>query len=467
MWFGIRDLGGHPWLGWLGLFAGGAITGVLALLGLRAYMEFKRRGSERRHDEELQAYAHLDVRLSTDGEIAGLARRVTRLMAEKSRFARTAMLLRSPEGQLSVAASEGMDGPTMQELNQWGAEATAKECKVGFGVQRGDGSLGVRLGTRSFAVVLGQGPVEGAYRRAVVIPLWTNRGRMLGALVVGADGLMNVRRGALVKALEPLESLALKMERVVENAGLMERLSKAEKLAGLGLLTGGMAHELSTPLTAVLGFAELIAHTTDEARVKEDAGIVVREALRMRQTVETLQEFWRPAARNKELVDVTELVRELAGACAGKLQGRGLRLVVEAGEESAVVRGNGDRLRQMLEHLLNNAAQALAGGSAANAREERVIRVSVGQNREMVHLLVSDTGPGFREPGLVFELSDTMRAAGLGLNICYWIAQEHGGEISAFNLHPHGAAVAVELPSVGLDIKKSDGARARVGSLSA
>jgi K+-sensing histidine kinase KdpD len=68
-----------------------------------------------------------------------------------------------------------------------------------------------------------------------------------------------------------------------------------------------------------------------------------------------------------------------------------------------------------------------------------------------VHLVVSDTGPGFAQPGRVFEPCDSM---GLELSVCYGIVHEHGGEITAFNLHPHGAAVAVELP-VAAAIKKS------------
>ena len=84
-----------------------------------------------------------------------------------------------------------------------------------------------------------------------------------------------------------------------------------------------------------------------------------------------------------------------------------------------------------------------------------MIRVSVSilgsADGERVHLVVSDTGPGFAQPGRVFEPGDSM---GLGLSVCYGIVHEHGGEISAFNLHPHGAAVAVELP-VDSAIKKS------------
>jgi signal transduction histidine kinase len=409
------------------------------------------RRREKKREEELEAYARLEVRLSK-GDGVELARQVSRLVAEKSAFCRTAMLVRSAEGRLSVAGSSGMDDLTVQLVNAWAEGAEKLEARQGM-----------RVGTRSFAVGLGRRAEDVGYQRAVVIPLWTTGGRMLGALAVGADDVMGVRRSALKKALEPLEALALKMERVLENAVLAERLTRAERLAGLGLLAEGMAHALNNPLTAVLGFAELISATTGEERVKEDAEIIVREAQRMRQTVETLLEFWRPAAQSEAAVNVRELVRELADGCTEKLAGRGVRLVVQAGDEPVVVWGNEGRLRQMIEHLLNNAAQALAG--VMESGEERVIRILLDRKGDrngdrdgaIVHLIVSDTGPGFREPGRVFELGDSTRGAGLGLSICYGIVHEHGGEIRAFNLHPHGAAVAVELTVGDFAQKKSEG----------
>ncbi len=145
----------------------------------------------------------------------------------------------------------------------------------------------------------------------------------------GADGLLSVRQRELEEALWPLEALAVKLARTMENAALAERLLRAEKLAGLGQLAGGMAHALNNPLTAVLGFAELIADSTGEARVKADAEIIVREALRMRQTVETLLDFSRPVGQSDGVVDLAEMVRELAAECAEKLEGRGVRLVVQ------------------------------------------------------------------------------------------------------------------------------------------
>jgi len=381
---------------------------------------------------------------------------VSRLVVEKSAFGRAAMLRRSDEGRLTVAGSAGMDDSTIGLLNGWG-EGVGEQERSGK-ARRLEGSLGVRVGARSCAVVLGTMPAEVGYRRAVVVPLWAMGDRMLGALVVGADGLMGVRRSALAKALEPLEALAFKLERAMENASVAERLARSEKLAGLGLVASGMAHALNNPLTAVLGFAELIANTTTESRVKEDAEIIVREALRMRQTVEAVLEFGRPAGRGEEFVDVTRMVRELAGACMEKLENRGVRLIVQAENEVAMVRGDRDRLRQMMEHLLNNAAQALAGLSAEKRKEAQAIRVSVSVVGAKVHLIVSDTGPGFHAPGRLFERDDSL---GLGLSFCLGVVREHGGEISAFNLHPHGAGVAVELPVRDFALKNSEAGAVR------
>jgi signal transduction histidine kinase len=216
-------------------------------------------------------------------------------------------------------------------------------------------------------------------------------------------------------------------------------------------LAGGVAHALNNPLAAVMGYAELIAETTDEERVREDAAKILREAVRMRETVQSLVDLWRPATPVNEAVDMTALVRELAEACEEKLKARGVHLVVEAGENGAVVLGSKYRLQQVLEHLLNNAAQAVAAAPAV-AGEKHLIRVTVRQDERGVQVIVSDSGPGFEEPARAFDPFYTgLRPGhgaglGLGLSVCYGIVREHGGEISAFNLHPRGAAVVLELP---------------------
>jgi signal transduction histidine kinase len=235
----------------------------------------------------------------------------------------------------------------------------------------------------------------------------------------------------------------------LESEGLSERVLRAEKLAGLGQLAGGVAHALNNPLTAVLGFAELIAETASDARVRKDASVIVLEALKMKDTIERLTEFWKPTPLVNDAVDVTLVLRELAGACGSKLEKRGVKLVMTVENQLPEVRGSKDRIKQVMEHLLNNAAQAIAS-AGPEAEGEHAIRITASHDEKMVHLIVSDTGAGFSEPARVFDPFYTTKAAthgaGLGLSICYGIVREHGGEISAFNLHPQGAAVVIELP---------------------
>lgn len=182
----------------------------------------------------------------------------------------------------------------------------------------------------------------------------------------------------------------------------------------------------------------------------------------MRETVDLLLEFWRPPIRKDEPVDFTELVAELAEECREKLVNRGVRLVVETLEEHPVVRGNRDRLRQVLEHLLNNAAQAVAFAAEAKDGVEHTIRIACSHDGVSLHVIVSDTGPGFREPERVFDSFQTSEQMGLGLSICYGIVREHGGEITAVNLHPCGAAVMMELPVWEIALEKDENAVAEV-----
>jgi signal transduction histidine kinase len=467
MWVGLSKEGSLAAQHWIWLGVTSCLAGAVWLLWCKTRLQKRERRRDVRAHEELQAYAQLDAGLPVDGDPSELARWVCRLVAEKSAFQRAALLLRDAEENLYVAANIGMDDQTVTALRAWSEHMVVAERSGKPGSRRGDGGLGMRVGKKSFAVVLGKEPTAVGFGRAIVVPLWTTGGRMVGALVVCANGLMSVQRSVVAEATTALEALAMKLGRSIENTALAERLLRAEKLAGLGLLAGGVAHALNNPLTAVLGFAELIAHTTTETRVQADAETIVREARRMRQTVQTLLNVWRPMTLDEEEVEVPALLRELAGACSEKLENRGVRLVVQAGDDVPAIRGNRERLRQVMEHLLNNAAQAVGAAQALGVESplaedgggQHSIRVTVSHDERALHLIVSDTGPGFREPGRMFDpFYTTLQpggGAGMGLSLCYGIVREHGGEISAFNLHPHGAAVLVDLPRIGVKAERN------------
>lgn len=442
MWFWLSAVWALHW---------GCIIGILGLLGAlllmshQQHLHGKERERDRRLRDEFEAYARLDARLH-DHDLRALARRVCRLISKKSAFHRVAMLTQDADGRMCVAASVGMEEATIQALHAWSDRVAEENAAEADGERHGGG---VRIGEKSFAVVLGRDSADIGCGRAIVVPLWTSAGQMRGALTVCADRLMTLKRQTVEETIAPLEALALKLGRALEDAGLAERLERAERLAGLGLLASGVAQALGDPLTSVLGFAELIVETAEEPRVRTDAEMIVHEARRMQQTVRNLMNFGDSGSPVAEPVEMVEMVREVAAECEEKLESRGVSLVVETGDNIPLVRGCGEQLRQVLEHLLNNAAQAIAS-VGDDRRREHEIRISVVRDATAVQLIVSDTGPGFRRPEKIFDPLHPARqqgeGAGVGLSICYGIVREHGGEINAYNLHPYGAAVVVELP---------------------
>ncbi len=473
------------------------LAGLAWHLRRQTQLQAAERWRERRIREELEAYAVLDPSIAQGLHVGmdsmqaarALAKRVCQTIAEKSSFTRVAMLLRNPEERFACVGSVGTDDLTIAALHAWGERLVAEEGggRAGATATPGTG-IGLRGDMKSFAIPLGEwrkfdrevgtwarsGRKERRrWRRAVITPIRTASAhgtgrRLVGAIAVCADGerIDGVGKdgreacggrvaesrvaGGLARAMGPIESLASRLATAMENEALSDRLLKTEKLAGLGQLAGGVAHALNNPLTAVLGFAELIAETSGEPRVRKDAGTILSEAKKMRETVQRLVEFWRPVTGVDEPVDVAAILESMRAACGQKLKERGVKLEINGAQAFPMVRGSRDRLRQVFEHLLNNAAQAIATARAREADEEHAIRVTVSHDDQALHVIVSDTGPGFSEPGRVFDPFYTTKGpeqgAGLGLSICYGIVREHGGEISAFNLHPHGAAVVVELP---------------------
>ncbi len=337
------------WLSAMWALHWGCIVGILGLGGAVLLMGHQRRihEAQRRQDrrirEEFDAYAHFDARLREEDDVRGLARRVCRLVTKKSAFQRVAMLVHDGEGHMYVASSVGMEEPLIDALHEWGERVMDLMDKIEptdiDGMQLANRGMGIRVGTKSFAVVLGKQPADAGCGRAIMIPFWTTRGQISGALAVCADRLMTVRRQAVEEVIPPLEALAVKLGRGIENAVQAEGHLQAEKLTGLALLASGVAHALNNPLTTVLGFSELIAETTNEPRIQADAEMIAQEARRMRETVQNLLNFGRPGAQIHEPVEIATLVRELATECEGKLESRGVRLVLQAEGDASVSMG--------------------------------------------------------------------------------------------------------------------------------
>ena len=256
------------------------------------------------------------------------------------------------------------------------------------------------------------------------------------ALVFWRQSLVNQERQALLRSSEEsLENLRR----------LQNQLVQTEKLSSLGQLAAGAAHEINNPLTAILGFTDVLE--ADRALAPRYRSLVEKiraQALRTKSLVTSLLSFARQVPAEKVLLDVNQVLASAVQLRSLDLRDKHVR--VEFSPETLLpgVRGDPNQLLQVFFHIINNAVDALEevhGGTLA-------IRTLRERNRVVVEF--SDTGPGLREPRRVFDPFYTTKpvgkGTGLGLSICYGIVQEHGGEITCFNRPEGGATFRVELP---------------------
>lgn len=230
--------------------------------------------------------------------------------------------------------------------------------------------------------------------------------------------------------LDAIASAEDQIERQREHQSELERrLRRAERLAALGRLAGGVAHELGTPLSTVTGRATRALRTSDlSERVRHNLDVVVREARRMERIVRELLDFGRTAHGRRREVDVETLIRSACSAVADHLERNSTSLRVCA-DESVRLTVNPARFERALTNLLQNASDAVGDGEIRVAWRMR--------GDDELAISIEDDGPGIPRSRRqqVFEPFYTTRSGdggtGLGLSIVHAIVAEHGGTVAA------------------------------------
>jgi len=227
---------------------------------------------------------------------------------------------------------------------------------------------------------------------------------------------------------------------------LQNQLVQKEKLASLGQLIAGAAHEIDHPLTAVMTYSEQL-WSKEKLTPDQDAMVrkIVNQARRTRDLVASLLSFAQQAPGDKTRVELDVLLSRAKQMLEARRQGGKIqaRLSISAGFPP--VHGNANQLFQACIEIIENAMDALdeSGGGVLDISAER-------QNDEVV-LQFSDTGPGIRDPQRVFDPFYTTKpvgkGTGLGLSAVYGIIQDHGGQISCRNKPEGGALFTVRLPA--------------------
>ena len=228
---------------------------------------------------------------------------------------------------------------------------------------------------------------------------------------------------------------------------LQAQMVQSEKLVSLGQLAAGAAHEINNPLTAILGYSDLLAD--DEAlpeRTRVTAVKIREQARRTKSLVQNLLSFARQVPAERTLLDINTVVTNAVQLRALDLHSGGS--VIELHLESVLpgVRGDNNQLMQVFFNIISNALDAMVEGGGGK------LTIRTLRDRGNVVILFSDSGPGIREPHRVFDPFYTTKpvgkGTGLGLSICYGIVQEHGGKIFCYNGQTGGAVFRVELPAV-------------------
>ena len=267
----------------------------------------------------------------------------------------------------------------------------------------------------------------------------------LGA-IVSMGGLVFIKQHFL--DIELIELLRSSRQSFQDLQLLQAQLIQSEKLASLGNLVGGAAHELNNPLTAMLGYSELLSGTelSNEQRALSDK--ISHQAKRIRSLVGSLLSFAKQVPASKSSVDVNLVVQTALKLCRTQLQGANVQYTVHLEESLPSVRGDSNQLLKVFIQVISNAAHAVAekhGGTLA---------VTSFLAEGLVRVEFADDGPGIKEPARVFDPFYTTRpvgqGTGLGLSMCYGIMQEHGGKISCHNRDQGGACFVVEMPAVAM-----------------
>jgi len=220
---------------------------------------------------------------------------------------------------------------------------------------------------------------------------------------------------------------------------------QSEKLISLGQLVAGAAHEINNPLTAILGFSEMLALERNLTPSQEDfVEKIRRQAQRTKDLVSNLLDFARQTPGQKTAVDVNALLQTVIKLSETRMQRRQIRVELDLGLRLPTVPADKNQLLQVFLHLSRNAVDAM------EPQGNGVLRIVTRAEENEVVIEFSDTGEGLKEPERVFDpfysTKGVGQGTGLGLSAAYGIIQEHHGKIVGHNREEGGATFEVRLP---------------------
>ena len=273
-------------------------------------------------------------------------------------------------------------------------------------------------------------------------------------------------KAQLLKELEEARRQVAELETAVaERKRMQEQLMTKDRLASVGELIAGVAHELNNPLTGVIGFSDLLVDRKDlPDEVKEDLAIINREARRTANIVKNLLTFARQHPEEKQPTDINRAIAAVLELRTYEQKVNNIQVNTQFTSNLPEIMANSFDLQQVFLNIIVNAEHAML-----EAHRGGIITITTEQDGDIVRASFADDGPGIFKENLghlfdpFFTTKEEGKGTGLGLSICYGTITEHGGKIYAESEPGKGATFIVELPVSTTDNEGTTNENSREG----
>lgn len=254
--------------------------------------------------------------------------------------------------------------------------------------------------------------------------------------------------GAFNRMTSSLQTSRSELEQAMQQVRTtQEQLIQSEKLSAVGQFVAGVAHELNNPLTAVVGFSELLQSMPTDDRTRSHLDRIAKSAHRCHKIVHSLLSFARQDPPERKLVQLHTLIEEVLEIMAYDLRTSDITIGRDLADRLPAIMADPHQLQQVFVNILGNARQAMEP-----FQRKGQIAIRTRASGRSVVIEFEDNGPGIRSEHLAkifdpfFTTKPVGKGTGLGLSLCYGIIQEHGGTITARSELGQGATFAIELP---------------------
>jgi PAS domain S-box-containing protein len=263
----------------------------------------------------------------------------------------------------------------------------------------------------------------------------------------GTQGKFSVNLSPMRDDRGEVSSVVVLMTDITDTSMIQAKLMHTEKMAAVGQLVSGVAHEVNNPLTAIMGFSDLLMENPDvPGSARKDLQVILEEAQRTKEIVQNLLSFARQRPPQRQPLQINNILRKTIALRSYDFANHGVQIVEKFDPRLPDLIGDSHQLQQVFLNILNNAYDAVQ-----SAGRPGLIEIETIQDGGWVEVLFRDNGEGVQHPERIFDpfftTKEVGQGTGLGLSICYGIVREHEGEIlCANNQETQGATFSVRLP---------------------